>query len=217
MTDHPPRRMGLVGHDAAIDTLLVSLLAELPEHEPGQTQGLTADDPAGSTPQATSAALLQSGSAPPASRAQRSQGQPPVWATGPLRVLLFGIGGMSFAAPLVMLRAVTELTQSPQPLPGQPTWHRGLVQYRGKSLLVADPVPLLGIRAHSAKPRYLLVMGDGEMALACDALGEAVTTDAGAVRWRHGSDDRAWLAGMLPGQMCALLDVVQIEQKIRHG
>lgn len=203
MADRPTRRptTGLVEHDVALDTLLSSLLAEVPEYDPA----------------AAPAPVLNPASPAPITQAEPDTAPWPEWARPPLRVLLFSVGGMQFAVPLLMLRAVSQLTQPPHEVPGRPAWHRGVVRYRGESLVVADLGRLLGIRASSDDPDYLLVIGDGDVAIACDALGEAFTAQPEALRWRRGAGDRVWLAGLLTGPMCALLDVAEIDRRIRHG
>jgi purine-binding chemotaxis protein CheW len=216
MTRQDSRRTsGLVEHDVALDTLLSSLLAEVPDYVPNPPPASAVPQGLAARPDAMPGAVLNPAPPAPITQPELNVQQPPEWAGASFRVLLFRIGAMQFAVPLAMLRAVSELAEPPHQVPGQPAWHLGLVRYRGESLMVADLGALLGIRAVCDDPQYLLVIGD--VAIACDALGEALTAEPAAVRWRRGGEARAWLAGLLTGPMCALLDVAEIDRLIRHG
>jgi purine-binding chemotaxis protein CheW len=211
----------LVGHAAALGSLLDALLAEVPAYTPGEVSTVTSEAPSpaqcGTTAGPRPTAELNPHEVPPLTHAQAGEAEPPVWARNGFRALLFRIGDLDFAIPLLMLRAVARLELPLRQVPQQPAWHRGVTHYRGDALAVADLGVLLGIAAGCEAPRYLLLLGDGRVAIGCDALGEAPGLDAGAVRWRRGGDDKAWFAGLLSAQMCVLLDATAIDQRIRHG
>jgi purine-binding chemotaxis protein CheW len=115
------------------------------------------------------------------------------------------------------MRSIAQVPDRLVKLPGRPAWQRGLVRYRGDSVLVADLGLLLGIKAGCEAPRYLLIIGDGRCAFECDSIEDAVPVVSRDVHWGRRTEGRAWLAGLLADRMCALLDADAIAGKIRHG
>jgi chemotaxis signal transduction protein len=141
----------------------------------------------------------------------------PDWAEGGFRALFFRIGEFRFGMPLVLMRSIFTPSGRLTRVPGQAAWHCGLARHRGETVVVADFGLLLGVTASCAEPRYLLLIGDGQGALACDQLEDALALDPTEVRWTRPGSGPAWLAGFLPQQMCGLLDAEVIGNKIRHG
>ena len=102
-------------------------------------------------------------------------------------------------------------------LPGQPSWHLGVVRLRSGLVTMADLGLLVGIEARCTAARYLLVIGDGKVALVCDRIEDATLIASGQAHWRRGGTPAAWLAGMLSETLCALLDADALVASIRHG
>lgn len=216
MADRGQRRGGLAEHDAALQGLLTSLLGGLPTEAPGG---------AVRPPEANTAAVTEASLNEPDARPlnQHAVARPvdrqvaPAWTTQRFRALQFRCGEFRFAMPLILMRGVCEFPRRLHRVPGRPHWQLGLFRYRGQSLVVADLGPLLAIGAPCADPRYLLVIGDGQAAVVCDALDEAVVVEPEAVRWRIGAARHRWLLGLLVGPMCSLLDADVLNELIRHG
>lgn len=196
----------LAEHDTALSGLLESLLAEVPANAPVRTNCEPAPGPELNTTQEQP--LPEQGAA---------ASLIPDWAASAFRALLFRIGGIRFALPLVLMRSVVSLERSPRRLPGQPTWQVGIVHSRGRQVVLAELGGLIGIEARCRAMRYLLVIDDGGLALACDEVEEAVLVETTDVRWHRRSPDRAWLAGLLLGQMCVLLNADALAGVMRHG
>ncbi|MCG6967365.1 MAG: chemotaxis protein CheW [Chromatiaceae bacterium] len=227
MSAAPVRPSRLAAHDNALHGLLESLLAELPEevealpaaaqpalatvHAPAPGPGGVAAVPLNDQ----AARPLTAQVSPPSTPADPAV---PAWGAQGFRALLFRIGAYRFAMPLVLLRSIAPLAERLTGVAGRPAWQLGLLRYRGRPVLVTDLGPLLGIQARCAAPRYLLVIGDGRTAVACDQIEQAVVVGTGDVRWRAAAAGRAvWLAGLLLRQMCAVLDADVIDERIRHG
>ena len=163
MTVTATRPTRLARHDAALGSLLASLLAEVPEFTPADAgvvplnppdiQPLTGQDPG--EPALETAV--------------------PVWAQAAagFRVLQFRIGEFRFAMPMVLLHSVALLPDRVTALPAQPRWQRGVVRYRGSTVVLADLGVLIGVAARCESARYMLVFGDGGQALACDGIEDA--------------------------------------------
>ncbi len=234
MKDERTRPTRLVEHDAALGNLLESLLAEVPEHgretpsappaadpdtklEPSEPLEPAPHEVADSPPPKTS--LNPASDAPltnDESGETQHHGEMPAWAREPFRVLLFRIGELRFAIPLILMCSVTRIPDRLTQVPAQPAWHRGVARYREESVVVADLGLLLGLRTACPDPAYLLVIGDGREAIACDAVEEAVVVTADQVRWRRAAG-QPWLSGLLVDHMCGLLDAEVIGRRIRHG
>ena len=146
---------------------------------------------------------------PPSTEAPAAAGQPPAWAGEGFEALLFDVGGLRLAVPLVRLHAVLPWSDRVTGVPGQPAWSMGLTRHRGRSIRVLDTAVLVASgRAAPAAPRpsHLLVVGDGGWGLACDGIGDVVRLRPEEVRWRGLQGRRPWLAGTLMHRLCALLD-----------
>lgn len=207
MSDNSRRRpTSLAEHGAALPGLLESLLAEVP--------AVDAVDTAVAAP---SPSTLKADDDRPLIDDKAAVDRVPAWAATDFRALLFSIGPLRFAVPLVLMRSIAHLPGQRTQVPGQPVWHLGVVRYRGRSVVVADLGALIGIAAHCNTPRYLLVIGEGGEALVCDRVEDMALVTPDSVRWRRPDGTRAWLAGMLSEQMCALLDPDVLAGAMRHG
>jgi len=198
----------LASPDTALSGLLESLLAEV---------GVS-PKPAVLNEAPPRPLEIPTAAAPAATAGAQQPGVPPDWARAPFKALLVDLGGLRLAVPLVFLHSVAAGAQPLTPLPGQPPWHLGVVQYRDRRLTVVDLARLLELRTPAAVPGqgYLLVIGAGDVALWCAELAEPVRLQPETLRWRRPGDGRPWLASLLPEQMCALLDVEGILHLIRH-
>ena len=141
----------------------------------------------------------------------------PEWAATAFRVLLFRIGGYRFALPLVLMRSVAPIDIEPSRLPGRPPWQLGIMPSRGQAVMLVELGGLIGVEARCHALRYALVIGDGDLALACDEVEQAVLVEKTGVRWSTRRQQRTWLAGLLVEQMCLLLDGEALASGIRHG
>ena len=54
-------------------------------------------------------------------------------------------------------------------------------------------------------------------ALACDSIGEVIDLETKDVKWRGANGKRAWLAGTVIEQMCALLDIDALTDELVNG
>lgn len=211
----------LAEHDAALDSMLAPLLAEVPSdpdarcEEPAQVKEVTAD--AEAEVKAENPYPLKGETVRPLCDPGDASDASPAWANTDFRALLFHVGGFRFAIPLVLMRGIAMLPERRTRIPGQPGWHLGVVPYREQSVVVADLGELIGVAARCEAPRYLLVIGDGCQALTCDRIEDAALVRHDAVRWRRSVRPGAWLAGLLVENMCVLLNVDALSEVIRHG
>lgn len=133
----------------------------------------------------------------------------------------FGVGRYRFVAPLNMLDSVQQVAQRPTPMFGQPDWHRGVVLNRGRQMVLVDIGALLGLEDAEpvTEPDHVLVLPGGRYGLLSSKVPEPLTLTGSGIRWSRPEQKRTWLAGLLPEQMCVLLDteallaLVQPEKK----
>jgi purine-binding chemotaxis protein CheW len=198
----------LADQDVALARLLEELLGELPVE--------TAPVSSSSAEPAPSVGLNEPVEPPlqDASVPDPTTGGRPAWAGVRFRALLFRVGGHRFAMPLVALHSVAPMDRRPTALPQQPAWQIGVVRYRDQAVRVADLMALLGLAASGQPPRYLLVLGGGQVAVACDAIDDAIDVTSDAVRWRRSGASRLWLVGFLVDSLSAVLDPSVIEKEI---
>jgi purine-binding chemotaxis protein CheW len=209
MVAGPIRPTRLAEQDVALARLLDDLLGGLPAAEtPPLSSPVTGPVPSVGLNQSVEPPL-QDASVP-----DPTTGGRPAWAGVRFRALLFRVGGHRFAMPLVALHSVAAMDRRPTALPQQPAWQIGVVRYRDQAVRVADLMALLGLTASGQPPRYLLVLGSGRAAVACDAIDDAIEVTRDAVRWRHAGRSRPWLVGFLVDSLSAVLDPLDIEKQI---
>ena len=136
----------------------------------------------------------------------------PEWGQAEFQALLFSVGGLTLAVPLVTLNSVVPWPEhGVTPMPNQPAWCFGLLHYRERNVRVVDTGTLVippdreELRP-TEPPEHILIVGDGSWGLACSAIGNVVRLAPDDVRWRRGGGRRPWLAGTVLGHLCALLD-----------
>lgn len=209
--DRPPAP-GLVEADRALSGLLDALLAEATGPE------AQCDDPAPLN-RLPGLPLEQEEPKPVEPRPDEpvAVSGAPDWARQPFRVLLFAVGDTRFAMPLLHMAAVTPSPAHLGRLPGQPAWALGVARVRGRNVMVVDLGGVVGIATHCRQPRYLLVVGDGSAAVACDRVDDVETVEPAKVRWPAKPAPGQWLAGLLLQHLCALIDPVALENVIRHA
>lgn len=139
----------------------------------------------------------------------------PLWAQARFEALLFSVGGLNLAVPLVELGSVHPLEPGQlTPIFGQAPWFLGLLSVKGGSVRAVDSARVvMPERYDGAMPatyRYLITLNGSDWGLAVDAIRDAVVLDPETVRWRGARGRRPWLAGTVVEQMCALLDVAQL-------
>ena len=201
--------------ETALESLLETLLSEVPEYRQTET--------APAHPVAETAARLKVPEGLPTTGPGRVATEPPDdrpgWAGDEFKVLLVRLGELRVAVPLVRLSFIAPAGSEGEALrlPAQPAWHRGVMAVRERRLVRVDPVSLLGLATERGEAAYLLVIDDGRYGLEVDAMEEPLSVASGEVRWRRRGEGRDWALGVLPGQMCVLLDLDAIVARLNTG
>lgn len=147
----------------------------------------------------------------------------PGWASGAFQVLMFEISGVSLGVPLVTLAGILKWSDSACRLPGQPVWHLGVLTHRSQRVVAVDTTWLImpeRIEPDREDPgktgSHLLLIGEGKYGLLIDKIKTTDRLQNRDVRWRHDSDRRSWLAGIITDQLSVLLNVDALLEKIKQ-
>lgn len=138
----------------------------------------------------------------------------PVWAQERFECLLFSVGGLKLAVPLVELGSIYPIQEELTPIFGQAEWFMGLLPAKDFSIKTVDTARLVMperySEAMSANYAYVVTINGVDWGLAVDDVSSAIPLDPDQVRWRGERSKRPWLAGTVVDHMCALLDVSQL-------
>jgi len=145
----------------------------------------------------------------------------PHWAKERFQCLLFDINGLHLAVALSELDSIAGKQEtSTTHLLGQPEWHRGILEHRGYKVGVVDvarlvmPGKLSAVEEQTVTPNHVLIFGDGKWGLVCDKLLSPITIEPDDIHWSCRHENRAWMAGTLPDQLCIILDLDVLQAMI---
>jgi len=149
----------------------------------------------------------------------------PDWATTRFQALLFDVAGLTLAVPLIKLKGVVPNEAGLTPMPGHSPLFLGIVPYQGIRAKVVDTARFIlpqdrsvQLNADTAeRSAHLVMIDEGRWALACDSIGEVIDLETKDVKWRGANGKRAWLAGTVIEQMCALLDIDALTDELVNG
>lgn len=139
----------------------------------------------------------------------------PIWAQQPFECLLFRVGGLALAAPLIELGAIYPLEEDNlTSIFGQTSWFMGLLPVKEYNVRAIDTA-LVVMPERYEQPmreryRFVISLYGADWGLAVDEVMNSVRLDPDQVRWRGQRSKRPWLAGTVVDQMCALLDIGQL-------
>jgi len=145
----------------------------------------------------------------------------PAWVEHTIPCLLVDVEGIELAIPLILLSGISAWDQETLPMPTQPDWHLGVVEYRGENIVIVDTARLIMPEkiTQGAEERrenhagHFLRVGQN-LALSCDAIIETVSLKQDEVRWRITRKARSWAVGILIERLCVLLDTEELLKEI---
>lgn len=132
----------------------------------------------------------------------------PVWAVPPIDCLLFRVGKLTLAIPLLVLGAIQSLGSLAR-MPGQPQHVLGI------QTTSTGAIPVLHT-GHIVMPnqlgdaaqcdyQYVISLHEQSMALACSRIDETISLQEADVKWRERSTT-PWFAGTVKERRCVLLE-----------
>lgn len=134
----------------------------------------------------------------------------PEWAQNRFECLLFQVGGLKLAVPLVTLGAIHQIDRKFHHLPGQHDWFIGILQTNVGNIKVLDTALCVMPEKYDPSMRddikYVITLHGFEWGISCHEILRSITLEPEDVKWRTQRGKRPWLAGTVVDQMCALLD-----------
>lgn len=138
----------------------------------------------------------------------------PSWAQERFECLLFTVGGLTLAVPLIELGAIYPITEEITPLFGQIHWFMGLLTVKGNNIRTVNTAKVVMPERYDDVMKkdfnYVISINGVDWGLAVDSVASAITLEPQDVHWRTERSKRPWLGGTVIEHMCALLDVSQL-------
>ncbi|PCC97440.1 CheW domain-containing protein [Halopseudomonas pelagia] len=145
----------------------------------------------------------------------------PQWREQPFEALLFDVGGLTLAVPLILLGTIHPLDSEITPLFGQPDWFLGIMPTSAGNLKVLDTarwvMPERYTPALRDDLRFVISVQGHEWGLAVHDVSKSVKLTPEQIKWRSQEGKRPWLAGTVIEHMCALVDVSALAGLIAAG
>ncbi len=146
---------------------------------------------------------------PPMDEGWSENGRPD-WAQSRFECLIFLVGGLKLAVPLVTLGAIHQIDKKFNLLPGQDDWFIGILRTATENLKVIDTALCVMPERYKAEDReglqFVISLHGYEWGLSCHEVSNSITLEPDEVRWRTQRGKRPWLAGTVVEHMCALID-----------
>ena len=140
----------------------------------------------------------------------------PAWSKERFECLLFSVGGLTLAVPLVELGTIFPMDGELTPLFGQADWFMGLLPVKEANIRTVNTAKLVMTERYQAEMEknfnYVISINDVDWGLAVDNVSTAITLQPEEVRWSSRRGKRPWLAGTVVEHMCALLDIGQMSK-----
>lgn len=157
-------------------------------------------------------AAVEPAAAPPASQA---------WREEPFEALLFEVGGLKLAVPLVSLGTIHALETEITPLFGQPDWFLGILPSASGNLKVLDTARWVMPERYTPdlkdNLKFVISVQGHDWGMAVHGVSQSIRLMPEQVKWRSQQGKRPWLAGTVIEHMCALLDVSSLAALLVRG
>jgi purine-binding chemotaxis protein CheW len=152
------------------------------------------------------------------------QSDVPLWGAKPFECLLIKSAGMNLMVPAMSVSYIEQINKKIIRLPLDVEAFRGVVTLRERSVAVIDLFTLISESGSSVKKslaqvsenhvEHVIVMDNGNFALACDDIGKMVTLETENVRWNKASFNNPMFAGIVPEYLCPIINIDNVQQQI---
>lgn len=149
-----------------------------------------------------------------------SQKGTPGLGAAPFDALLFCVGGLTLAVPLVELGQIYPMSEELTPLFGQAKWFMGLLPSpSGKVYTVNTAMFVMPERYNpdECKFKFVVTLANSHWGLAVDEVRQPTRLTPEDVTWRGQRSKRPWLAGTVKSAMCALIDTRSLERMLSEN
>lgn len=139
----------------------------------------------------------------------------PDWGNRVFQAMVFKVGELSLAVPLVELAGVVEWRPDPADNIDVNGFYLGRQPHAGQSVMVFDVArfifPAERFEALCCPEPYsrisrIILIDKGKIGLACDEVFEVISIQPDQVNWRSEKTRRKWLAGTMLEQLTVVLD-----------
>lgn len=148
----------------------------------------------------------------------------PLWAEDSFKCLLVKSSGMSFMIPAMSISYIERIDKKIIRLPLDVEAFRGVVTLRERSVAIIDLFTLISENASNdiqtasqideSHVEHVIVMDDGQYALACEEVGELVTLESDDVRWNKASFSNPMFAGIVSEYLCTIVNIDYVQQQV---
>ncbi|WP_231870740.1 chemotaxis protein CheW [Marinomonas aquimarina] len=159
----------------------------------------------------TDIAEIESSSVPEPSK-YVAKTEPLPWAKSRFECLLFYVGGLKMAVPLVELGGIYQSNDDKlTEIFGQPKWFMGMANVGEHNIRTVDTARWVMPNHYDGDLKdnfkFVIQLDRTDWGLACEKVAEAISLEPSQVKWRSDRSRRPWLAGTVIEHMCAILDV----------
>jgi purine-binding chemotaxis protein CheW len=202
--------------DHALKSYLDTLLLEI-ETVPNETVAVKEPPPVADT-KVEEAQISEPKLEPKTQTEQQQESALPDWVESEFQVLLFKVNGITMGMPLNAMKGILNYNGEASQLPGQPAWSLGVIVNRDEKVVIIDSARFLMPERVTVdtqtEPKQLLLIGEGDRALAVDTICNTLNVVKDDVRWRNGIHNKPWYAGILIDELSVLLDVDGVLQML---
>lgn len=146
----------------------------------------------------------------------------PLWAQSEFDALLFDVGGLTLAVPLVSLGQIVPLDKDAlTPIFGQSDWFMGMLPSNLGKLRVVNTALFVMPEKYDSNfvdnAEYAISLDGVPWALAVNKVNQPIRLNPTDIKWRSERSKRPWLAGTVKTAMCALLDIPKMGQLLNQS
>lgn len=148
----------------------------------------------------------------------------PDWGKQPFQCLNIKVDNMNLMLPAISVSYIERINKKIVRLPIETEAFRGVVVLRNRSIAVIDLYKLISENGISYDQNdknveeyyveYVIVMEDGNYALACGEIGEMTELYPEDVRWNKASFNNPLFAGIVSDRLSAIINIDTVQQQV---
>jgi len=153
------------------------------------------------------------------------QSQIPSWGEIPFECLLIESAGMNLMVPTMSVSYIKQISnKNIMRLPSGIKAFRGMLTLRERSVAIIDLFTLISgnasvnnqqtIQVDTNHTAHVLVIENGDYALACDDVCKIIMLTTESVRWNKGCFNNPTFAGVVPDYLCPIINVDYLQQQV---
>lgn len=138
-------------------------------------------------------------------------GELPDWAGEQFDCLMFKVDGLTLGVPMLLLGTLYPIESDLTPLFDQANWFLGLMRTGDdKNIRIVDTAALVmpnkQDKKHDSNYQFAIGIFGTDWAMGAHHISGSKLISTSQVKWRTSRTSRAWLAGTIKEEMCAIVD-----------